>query len=223
MAIAVGPEGKAMNHPEFLLIPVFMFADYLLTVLAAGLKERKHDLHFRTDHYELNPMFQKDIQRKRWFSPRHALLAILSSTLVIGAVEFGDLPEVALEGFLGFFFVLYGLILGRHVSNLLIFRYMAKRPDEISGQVTLAHALMLHMSMHQYITFLLPLVLLGVFYPRPFVLGGLGGMVALLLIHTKWIILHKKQMKARVKSSTAPAGLRADTGPVLPPDAPHNS
>jgi hypothetical protein len=212
-----------MKHPEFLLIPVFMFADYFLTVLAAVQKERKYDLHFRSDHYELNPLWQKDIRRKRWFNPRHTLLAVLSSILIIGAVEFGDLPEVALEGFLGFFFVLYGLILGRHVSNLLIFRYMAKKPEEISGQVTMAHALMLRISVHQYITFLPPLVLLGVFYPRPFVLGGLGGMVALLLIHTKWIILHKKQMKARVKSSTAPAGLRADTGPVLPPDAPHNS
>ena len=41
--------------------PPFMLADYFLTLAGAAQKERKYDDHFKTEHYELNPTWQKDV------------------------------------------------------------------------------------------------------------------------------------------------------------------
>ena len=48
-----------MHHPELLLLPILMFADYFLTVLGAIHAEKKHSQHIRSEHYELNPAWQK--------------------------------------------------------------------------------------------------------------------------------------------------------------------
>jgi len=79
-----------MHHPESLLIPVLMLCDYWLTVAGARAREGAYAEHFKTRHYELNPLWQKAIARKRWFNLRH-----LGLTLAFGALFF-HLGETAL-------------------------------------------------------------------------------------------------------------------------------
>ena len=113
-------------------------------------------------------------------------------------IEFFSISPFVVEVILGCLFVLYGLIIGRHISNIMIFWYIARKPDEISGKVTMSHSLVLYLSTYQYLGFAMPVILMVIFAPTPFALGGLLGTGLLMLVHFKWIGKHRKD-KNKVK------------------------
>jgi hypothetical protein len=190
-----------MKHPEFFIIPVLMFADYFLTLAGAVLKDKKYADHFKAEHYEMNPVWQKEVEQKKWFNPRHIMLTILISSLLILLVEYGEVDESFTQGMLGCLASIYGMVIGRHLSNLLIFSYINRKPDEIHGEVTMAHTLLLMLSLYQYIVVLVPVLLIAIFSPSPFVTGVLVGVILLQVLHFKWIWMYQKQMKAAKERS----------------------
>lgn len=195
-----------MKHPEIILAPILMFADYFLTVLGAVWREGTHSRYFKTRHYELNPAWQREIAGKRWFNPRHIVLTLLLCGILAGLIEFGDLPEALVQAVLGFVFIVFGTIIGRHLSNLLTFRRLGRGAGEISGYVTMSHALTLSISMYQYLVAVIPLGIIAAFNPTPFVLGGLGGAVLVMLVHLAWLRRHKKQSVGKDAGATADGG-----------------
>jgi hypothetical protein len=194
-----------MKHPACLLVPLFMLADHFLTLAGALQKRRQYDEHFKMEHYELNPIWQQSIAQRKWFNPRHILLTIFVSVALALLAEFGDMPEFLIQGLLGGVLVLYGTILGRHLANLLMFGQVNRRPEEITGCVTMTHALILSLSLYQYVAVLVPLALLVAFVPSSFAVGGLGGVILLLAMHVRWIVKHRREGKSPAASVTEPA------------------
>jgi hypothetical protein len=192
-----------MKHPEFLLVPVFMFADYFLTLAGAVLKDRKYGNHFKTEHYELNPIWQEHVAEKKWLNARHILFTVVLSSALILLTQFVEMPEPFFQAVSGCLLAVLGMVIGRHLSNLMIFRYVIRKPEEISGQVTMAHALLLSVSLYQHLTILVPLALIAIFSPSPFVIGACVGAVLLLAVHLTWIGKHRKQARASNRPSEA--------------------
>ena len=184
-----------MKHPEIVLLPLLILSDYFLTVLGAVEREKGYSKHFRTPHYELNPKWQEAIRRKKWLNPRHLLLTVLVSGGLAGMLEFADLPRPWVEMLFGCLFVLFGMVIGRHLSNILIFRRFARSPGEVSGQVDMPHSFSLAISTYQYLVAAIPVAVIAVFSPTPFVVGGLAGAILILLIHCIWILRHRKAAK----------------------------
>jgi hypothetical protein len=185
-----------MKHPEVFLVPAFMFADYFLTLAGAVQNEKKWGDHLKTEHYELNPTWRKHVAQRKWFNPKHILHTVALTLLLILLAEFGEMSESIVEGVLGCLLVFFGMIIGRHLCNLMIFRYVIRKPEEISGQVTMTHALLLWMSLYEYLVFFIPLILIAFFAPSPFVAGALFAVVLLLAVHLKWIRKYRKQAKS---------------------------
>jgi len=190
-----------MKHPEIVLLPILMFSDYFLTVLGAVQKRKKYDEHFQSEHYELNPRWQKQIAQRKWFNPRHIFCTVLISGLLAYLLETDRMPESFAEGALGCLFIAFGMIVGRHLSNILTFRRVFRRHDEISGQVTMTHSLLLSISTYQYLAVAVPMILLAVFSPTPFVLGGLVGVGLIFVAHGRWILQNRKRGKTVGKTS----------------------
>jgi hypothetical protein len=182
-----------MKYPESLLIPIMMFADYFLTVFGAIQREKNYSTHFKVEHYELNPIWQKQIAMKRWFNPRHVVLTIVLSIIVVFSVEHEGVPDVFARALLGGLLVLYGLVLAKHVSNLLIFRRLSARPEEVSGQVVMSHQFVLYISRRQILLALIPVSLVALFSGSPFAWGGVIGIVFLMILHGVWAKVPRKQ------------------------------
>ena len=176
-----------MSHPEVLLTPLLMLTDYYLTLLCAVLKEKRYDACFKTEHFELNPMWRSDVAQKKWFNVRHLALTSLLSAALIWTVGYGGLPTEFIDCMLGALFVVYGLVIGRHLSNITFFVYINRRPSEISGQVTMSHPLVMALSMSHTLVVALPLIAVALSAPGPFVNGGLLGVVVFLIVHLFWL------------------------------------
>ncbi|NIP38365.1 MAG: hypothetical protein GWO07_05680 [Candidatus Dadabacteria bacterium] len=110
-----------MQYPEILLLPIFMFADYFLTIIGAIKHNQKYSEHFKTEHYELNPQWQQDVKKIKWFNIKHITVTILATTVLVYIFGNFDLPSALINAFIGCILVLYAVIIGRHISNILIF------------------------------------------------------------------------------------------------------
>lgn len=182
-----------MTYPEILLLPAMMFADYYLTLLGATWREKEYARHFQTRHYELNPVWQKAIAQKKWFNPRHAARALIASALLALPFEFGVLPEPFVRGCLGCVFTVYGTILGRHLGNLLIFRYAIRRQDEVWGKVVMAPPFVTAVSLFGNVQTLIPIMLIAIFTENPFAYGSAIGGFCLIVVHFWWHLGARKK------------------------------
>jgi hypothetical protein len=190
-----------MNHPQILLVPVLMEADYLLTVAGAILNEKGYQKHFRREHYELNPVWQKSIKQKKFFNFRHFALTVFVT--VVFLICFSDCADddPNLQSLLGFIFVFFGIIIGRHLSNLMTFWHVLSRPQDISGEVRISQRFSLCQSVYQLSGFGLVLAAICLFSPSPFAFGGLIAVILFVLLHACWIIkdvIRVKKQRANI-------------------------
>ena len=186
-----------VNHPESLLVPLLMLTDYWLTVAGAGMRDSGYSTHFKTPTYELNPVWQKTIAAKRWFSARHlALTGVVGTACVLLSV----IPNQRISDvFFGFALAVFGLLNGRHLSNLAIFAYVCRHPATLSGTVTMSHELVLWLSLFQLAPVMLMLMLIWVIAPIPQVTGAFVGVAALSLVHLLWIRRYRRGGKSVVR------------------------
>lgn len=175
-----------MKHPEAAIVPLMMIADYVLTVAGARRRDAGYASHFQTEHYELNPAFQKAIAARQWWNPRHLAATAITAAALVWLSEYGDPPAVFLDTLFGCLIVLYGAVIGRHLTNLLTFRRLERRPFDVQGQVTLSHDFMLSLSLYQTLGLVIPVALIAVFSPGDFARGGAWGIAALAAVHLVW-------------------------------------
>lgn len=176
-----------MSQPEFALIPTLMFCDYFLTVAGAVLKERGYDQVFEDGSYELNPLWQVDIDRKRWFNLRHSLLTLSITILLFVIVESGRLSPEFTEGFFGCLCILFGIIVGRHLANVIVLWRVADRVGRSAAAEMGDQELSLWTSTSQILGIGVPLALMTIFSFSPFAVGAVVAVGLMFAIHLGWI------------------------------------
>lgn len=182
-----------MKHPELLFLPLLMVSDYFLTLLGAKHKRKMYDRYFVTEHYELNPMWQTSVREQKWFNPKYFLLLFLLVGSLLVLIELAPFPPFLVSTTFGVLIVVFGAANGRHISNLLVFRYLNAYPDEIRGQITMSHSLVVAISLFQYMVLAIPLLLIALLWPSFFTVGTFIGGLALLIVHAVW--LHRAKVR----------------------------
>jgi len=66
-----------MRNIAVVSVPILMFLDYFLTLAGKKLRDKVYSQHFANEEYELNPGWQKDINKFKLFNYKHILLVIL--------------------------------------------------------------------------------------------------------------------------------------------------
>ena len=167
-------------------------ADYILTVVGAKISERNYRQHFKISSYELNPIFQKHIAQKRWFSAKHT-----AGVLIITAIcwyFFSNWEEMREESEFTFGLLTgsFITIIGAHLSNLITFAYLNKNPTEVSGEVKIDHCYTLNTAGSRYVIGLLPTTLIGIVAGSPFVYGVISALALLICMHVIWYVKARK-------------------------------
>jgi hypothetical protein len=170
-----------------------MLSDYFLTIAGARSRASAYASHFRTRHYELNPIWQNAVSKLRWINKRHLFVTAVIGVVLLAmsetlrdADEFVELVEGGMIGALG-------SVNGRHLSNLATFGYAKRHPDSVEGSVTMSHAFVLWISTFQTFALFVPAVLLACYLPRPIVIGFAGGLAMLIAVHLVWIRRHRRK------------------------------
>lgn len=175
---------------EYIAVPILMVCDYYLTLLGNIYRKKKYGEHFIIETYELNPVWKKDVDKIKWINYRHLILVVLMTVFFYFLSLFGN--EILYNWLSGFFLTLFGMINGRHISNLFLFKYVSTHPAEISGKVYMNHQLTLKISQYQLIILAVPILILTIRNPNSFNIGGLSSCILLFIAHLIWLIRYKK-------------------------------
>ena len=112
--------------------------DYIQTIRGARLYAEIGSQHMTFEgSYELNPVFQKDIDRLRWVSPRFVAL-LVGTSILFGAYWWVCSQIVFMEPYLvlcGAFLLLEAVVNMQHVRNIATFRYMQANPQHVAGRI----------------------------------------------------------------------------------------
>lgn len=190
-----------MRHPEILLVPILMLLDYYLTLVARIFHQRAYGKQLRVDAHELNPIWQSAIARGHWLNIRHLLLVVLMSSGVVWLFEGGDpLPHPLASFLLGLLFVGSAVLIGRHLANIFMSRYVMRHPGLLEGEVRLSHEWVLKGSQYNLKALLLAFIVIDIFAPSAFVWGGTFSVLGSIFMHTLWLRRYRRQ-KARLQAT----------------------
>lgn len=185
-----------MNCPIILLIPVFMFIDYYFTIWGSVLRDKGHSKHFELPNYELNPIWQADIQKKKIVNLRFFGGVVITFLPALFLTEFFGISPRMNEFLSGLILVHFGLLIGRHLSNIFSYVFVIHHEGAISGRVRIGYDYMLHSSMYQYLVAILPIVMLTVYLRTWFMFGCVTAAAGSAIMHLSWIRKHRKNKTA---------------------------
>lgn len=180
-----------LDYRALIILPL-MLGDYLLTLVGEVLRRKRYQEHIKIEHYELNPLWQKTVPKVRWFNPIHlSLTALVTFIFMMGMPDF----------LWGLYLSIYGLILARHLTNILAFTYLNKRPEALQGQATFDHTYVLITSRNQVLHALVPLLLAAIFSQQwsGYLWGGVLGLLLLMLTNQAWLWKHKHGSRSNLK------------------------
>lgn len=187
-----------MNTPIVLIIPVLMLIDYYLTILGAALYKRDYGNHVKLPQYELNPVWQKDINRRRLINLR--FLGIVLGVTMISVYISQTAPPLligSLQFPFGMILAIYAIVIGRHLGNILTFRFTIMNPGSLEGQVRFSQEMSLRVSQYNILAVLFPLVLVATIARNAMVNGALTGVILLGLVHYFWIWRYRRKFNQR--------------------------
>lgn len=174
---------RGLRHPEILVVPALMQLDHFLTVLAARERRKKLAEHERIADYELNPVFRKSVRELRWFDALHLWMTVVFTAVMC---VISEIDPVVLQFFLGAAFGYFGPVIGVHLSNLRIYRYVRLHPEEIAGNLELATTANIAIAQSTMLKVLVPLLLLSVFSRDVYVIGAACGLLRTIWLKHVW-------------------------------------
>jgi hypothetical protein len=178
-----------------LTVPVCMLIDYYLTLLGESLSKEYRE-HYVLKEYELNPMWQNDVRKKKWFNPKQLVLVVVFTAVFYFFISYLYEDDYNLLQFMmGMFIAPYITVIARHLTNLMLFIYVRKNPTLLEGKVIIPYQYMLVTSRIMAVPGIFTFVVIYAFTQSIFVLGGVVGSGLFFLVHYIWAL------KARKKAS----------------------
>jgi len=172
-------------------------SDYALTITCARLYRTgvNEKLAFEGS-FELNPIFQKDIDSLRRFSPRFLVFLFVTSGLLALVWFLSEETTPELYVFLSGAMILLELTVHtRHLRNLLMFRAILKS-ECVRGRIEYSRPFILRVSSDELFIFSALYALLFVFTQSWFVLGGAATCFSTAIKHRR--LAQKAASKAPV-------------------------
>src|SRR5258706_9360328 len=172
-------------------IPVLMLSDYFFTLLGKKLRDNVYVQHISSEQYELNPAWQKDVNKLKLFNYKHLLLVIL----VTGYFYFASklLSDSWFDLLFGALFTVYVYIIMRHTNNIFIYKLANKNPASLSGKAVMGHLFTLKISQFQIFTTAIFMILLWPWTGAWFIFGGACGLLLLTVTQLNWFSAFKKK------------------------------
>ena len=181
---------------------VIYISDFVLTIACARLYRRNMSQTIVFEgSFELNPVFQRDVDSMKWISPRFLLLLVLSSTLMTVYWAFYVPSSPGTYAFvLGAFLCMELAIHVRHLGNLYLFSSRLTG-EQTRGRIEYARPLTLRMSSVQILGFAILFAVVFTFTGSWFACGGMASCFGLSAKH--WYLAHRASAKRTAQPEQA--------------------
>ena len=191
-----------------LLVAAMHAADYYLTLAGKLARDRAGGEEFLSvgGSYELNPVFEKAVDRVAWVSPRFLLSLILlpfAFALIAWLSTSGPTVQWTLPFLLGAFVFHRVPVIAKHLQNLWTFRM--RRLGQIRGSMQLDRSTVLTQSAWYYAGYAAVLGVAEGLHPNDWFLGGLFGLCGLSVYLLGLSVRARKSARLASATSSHPA------------------
>jgi len=179
--------------PGIIAWALIYISDFALTTIGARLYHRNASSKIVFEgSFELNPVFERDIDSGKLVSPRFLLFLVLSSALfaIYWALAIPHNPEIYMF-VLGAAVCMELAVHVRHLGNLFLFS--PSSASRLSGRIEYARPLILRMSSVQIFGFAILFAVLFTFTESWFVCGGMVSCLGLSAKH--WTLARRAASK----------------------------
>ncbi len=173
-------------------VPLLMFSDYFLTIAGKKYRDSEYSKKFTSQEYELNPVWQKDINSGKLFNYKHFLAAFLVTVYFYFASKL--MSEELFDFFYGAILIVYMFIITKHLQNIFTFKLSTKHPEYLTGMVSVNQMYSLKISQYQILFFAMFLFVINIRMQSLFLFGGILGMLILYLNNLVWISRYKRKI-----------------------------
>jgi hypothetical protein len=186
-----------------------MLIDYFLTIHSNKLRFKGYCRHFVLNNYELNPIWVKDVNNSKLLNIKH-LSIVISACLFLFYLYHTEKGSSFYKLIYGAVLMNFILVNSRHISNILIFRFIQNNPDEIKGQIELSERYTYTISAIQYLSYAIVIVPLALISSSFYVYGGLIGCLFLTATQMLWFknLKKKRERISNKGSQRTPDGAR---------------
>jgi hypothetical protein len=188
--------------PALVVWGLLYISDYAFTVTCARLRQKQQKFASEGS-YELNPVFQRDIDTGRIVSTRFllAMMSVLMLMSLLWVLTADKNPEL-FQAAMGVAIGLQLAIHVRHIRNLFLFRVV--NGEEINGRIEYARALTLKMSAVDFVAFSILFLVLFAFTGSWFILGGAAGNLLVAVKHSALAAKHRSSTVAALQAPRQP-------------------
>jgi hypothetical protein len=185
-------------------------SDFVLTIVCARLYHRRNvssKIVFEGS-FELNPLFERDVNSLKFISPRFLMMLVLSSTLIAvdWALTVPDYVKVYVFA-LGAFVCVELAVHVRHLTSLFLFSSRSYA-EQLRGRIEYTRPLMLWMSSVQILCFAMLFAVLFIFTGSWFAAGGT--FACSWLSAKNWRLARRTSARTAATDRTRTQEVRAD-------------
>jgi hypothetical protein len=196
---------------------IVYIADYALTLRGARLYSDPRQTFVRFDgSYELNPVFERDVDARRRLSRRFVILLGVTCALIwlLWRIAQSRILAPAIFPFwMGVLLLIELPVLLRHLRNIATFRWLLRAPD-VRGQIVYPRWFSLRLSAGELAAFTALYLLLSPGPHTAFFLGGAGACAMTAFQH--WGRSERLRMQASTAAPNAAPAAPAERGTASP-------
>ena len=148
--------------------------DYYLTLVGYSYYKKYYSKYIELETYELNPILRKAIERGQII---HFKRIFITLVLIIIIILLSILNNFYYQFTVGGIFFLYFYINLRHIGNILLFRHIKNRPEDIEGKIRINLVFSLKQANLTNIQLALILLIATVLTENTYLLGGTITMI----------------------------------------------
>lgn len=166
------------------LVAFLMFLDYSLTIIGQKYYRKYYKKYVVIDKYELNPIFEKDVEKSKY--PLKHLIGVSLLSVIIYYLFLIDDTKYIYETSVSTLFFAFLIVNINHLNNIFIFKWVSKNPDLIKGRIMYSRRFSYVSSLTSYISFFIVMLIIYSYVQNPITLGAFLASATFLIANGLW-------------------------------------
>ncbi len=168
------------------LIAFLMFLDYSLTIIGQKYYRKYYKKYVMIDKYELNPIFEKDVEKGKY--PLKHLIGVSLLSVIIFYLFLIDTTKNIYEATVSLLLFAYLIVNINHLNNIAIFKWVSQNPDLIKGRIMYSRRFSYISSLTSYISLFIVMLIIYSYVQNPVTLGALLASITFLIANGLWYV-----------------------------------
>ena len=166
-----------------------MFLDFALTLTGQKYYRKYYKKHVVIDKYELNPLFEKEVDKGKY--PVKHLIGVILLSFIIYYLFIIDSDKFIYETTISAILFAYLIVNMNHINNIFIFKWVGNDPELVKGKIMYTRKFSYGSNFVSYFSMFIMLLIIFLYVHTSITLGALIASFMFIFANLVWFIMIK--------------------------------